>query len=264
MEEPSRFLAFAAAKFVPDQPVGDVAAPTADTGTGALIGTVRYMSPEQLRGGKVAVGWDLWALAVVAYEALAGAYPFAGTTAAEFSSAILAGQFAPVTSHVPGAPASWQGFFSHALSLDAPARPASAQEVWAEFEKAVWPGQRSGQCNWWYGIPDGRSRGQGNPTFFPWLWNQTKPDSGLVTRDCRFSIGDWRLAIADLSRTKFETRNSQSQTGVLLSNFDFRISSFHFTVSNFYFQSWASDFRLLTSSPFYIKIKYLYIIISAH
>ena len=110
---------------------------SADAGTGALIGTVRYMSPEQLRGGKVAVGWDLWALAVVAYEALAGAYPFAGTTAAEFSSAILAGQFVPVSAHVPGAPASWQGFFSHALSLDSNARPASAQGLLAEFEKAV-------------------------------------------------------------------------------------------------------------------------------
>ncbi len=135
--EVAKVLDFGVAKFLPAAPMGDVTAPTADTGTGALIGTVRYMSPEQLRGGKVNVGWDLWALTVVAYEALTGAYPFAGTTAAEFSSAILAGQFAPVSSHVPDAPASWQEFFTRALSLDATARPASAQELLAEIEKAV-------------------------------------------------------------------------------------------------------------------------------
>ena len=135
--EVAKVLDFGIAKFLHAAPMGDVTAPTADTGTGALIGTVRYMSPEQLRGGKVGTGWDLWALAVVAYEALTGAHPFAGTTAAEFSSAILAGQFAPVSAHVPDAPATWQEFFSRALSLDATARPASAQELLAEIEKAV-------------------------------------------------------------------------------------------------------------------------------
>jgi tRNA A-37 threonylcarbamoyl transferase component Bud32 len=135
--EVAKVLDFGIAKFLPAQPMGDMTAPTADTGTGALIGTVRYMSPEQLRGGKVAVGWDLWALAVVTYEALTGAYPFGGTTAAEFSSAILAGQFAPVSSHVPDAPASWQEFFTRALSLDAAARSTSAQALLAELEGAL-------------------------------------------------------------------------------------------------------------------------------
>jgi hypothetical protein len=135
--EVAKVLDFGIAKFLPAAPMGDVTAPTADTGTGALVGTVRYMSPEQLRGGKVAVGWDLWALAVVAYEALTGAHPFAGTTAAEFSSAILAGQFAPVSLHIPDVPANWQEFFTQALSLDAAARPASAQALLAELEQAL-------------------------------------------------------------------------------------------------------------------------------
>jgi tRNA A-37 threonylcarbamoyl transferase component Bud32 len=136
-EEVAKVLDFGIAKFLPAQPMDDATAPTADTGTGALIGTVRYMSPEQLRGGKVSTGWDLWALAVVAYEALAGAHPFAGTTAAEFSSAILAGAIAPISSHVSNASANWQGFFSRALSLAAAARPASAQELFTELEQGL-------------------------------------------------------------------------------------------------------------------------------
>jgi eukaryotic-like serine/threonine-protein kinase len=135
--EAAKVLDFGIAKFLAPAEAGASVMETADTGSGALIGTVRYMSPEQLRGGKVSTGWDLWALAVVAYEALAGAYPFSGTTAAEFSSAILAGAFAPVSSRIPDAPASWQEFFARALSLDAAARPASAQELFAQLEQAI-------------------------------------------------------------------------------------------------------------------------------
>ena len=135
--ETAKVLDFGIAKFLPPAALGDATLATADTRTGALIGTVRYMSPEQLRGGKVAMGWDLWALAVVAYEALAGAHPFAGTTAAEFSSAILAGQVASVWTHIPDAPAGWQEFFARALAPDATSRPPSAQELLAGLEQAL-------------------------------------------------------------------------------------------------------------------------------
>lgn len=55
----------------------------ADRGThatldGVLLGTPRYMAPEQLAGGEPAPAWDLWALSVLAYEMLTGAHPFAG------------------------------------------------------------------------------------------------------------------------------------------------------------------------------------------
>lgn len=43
---------------------------TNQTAAGVLVGTVGYMSPEQLLGERAAVSWDLWALAVVAYECL--------------------------------------------------------------------------------------------------------------------------------------------------------------------------------------------------
>ena len=52
---------------------------TAGTAPGAVLGTLRYMSPQQWRGEEAHSSWDLWALAVVAYEMLAGAYPFAAT-----------------------------------------------------------------------------------------------------------------------------------------------------------------------------------------
>jgi len=130
--EAAKVLDFGIAKFLPT-----ATQVTADTGTGALIGTLLYMSPEQLRGGAIDISWDLWALAVVAYEMLTGAQPFAGTTVAECHSAVLAGRFVPVNERVPEAPARWQEFFSQTWALERGQRPASARAFFTEFERAL-------------------------------------------------------------------------------------------------------------------------------
>lgn len=64
---------------------------TLDTDAGVVVGTVRYMAPEQLLGNSADPAWDLWALGVVAYEMLTGAQPFPASTVAECHAAVLAG-----------------------------------------------------------------------------------------------------------------------------------------------------------------------------
>jgi TolB-like protein/tRNA A-37 threonylcarbamoyl transferase component Bud32 len=59
------------------------------TQAGALVGTVPYMAPEQLRGQPADARSDVWALGVMLYEMVAGARPFQGQTSFELSSAIL-------------------------------------------------------------------------------------------------------------------------------------------------------------------------------
>jgi hypothetical protein len=107
------------------------------TGPGVLVGTLRYMSPEQLRGEEPAESWDLWALAVVAYEMLAGAHPFAGSTVLEAHNAILGGHMTPLGAHVPDAPPAWQGFFDQALSPRADLRSPSALQLFAAFNQSI-------------------------------------------------------------------------------------------------------------------------------
>ena len=77
---------------------------TIDTDRGQAIGTMRFMSPEQLRGDEVDPAWDLWALTVMVYEMPTGTDPFAGATTAECYRTILAGSFTPVSKHLPDAP----------------------------------------------------------------------------------------------------------------------------------------------------------------
>jgi serine/threonine-protein kinase len=102
-----------------------------DTGGGHLLGTLRYMSPEQLRGELPAAGWDIWALGIVAYEMLAGKYPFAGVTTAEWHVAVTTGRFTPV------ATPAWQTFFEHALAADQEKRPSTARTFFSDMEAAL-------------------------------------------------------------------------------------------------------------------------------
>lgn len=130
--ETPKVLDFGIAKFLPAATEA-----TADTGTGTLVGTLYYMGPEQLRGGAVEPAWDLWALAVMAYEMLTGARPFVGSTPAEWHSAVLAGRSIPVATPLPNAPPPWQDFFARALALDRAQRPDSARAFLSELEAAL-------------------------------------------------------------------------------------------------------------------------------
>ncbi len=59
------------------------------TQAGAIVGTLPYMAPEQLRGQPADARSDIWALGVVIYEMAAGERPFTGQTSFEVTSAIL-------------------------------------------------------------------------------------------------------------------------------------------------------------------------------
>jgi eukaryotic-like serine/threonine-protein kinase len=110
---------------------------TRDTVTGALVGTMKYMSPEQVHGRSISPRWDLWALAVMAYEALCGVAPFSGDDMSLLQSAIMGVNFPPVHEQLPDAPPRWQQFFESAFAPDEEKRPGTVAEFWQGLQQCL-------------------------------------------------------------------------------------------------------------------------------
>ena len=86
------------------------------TQTGTTLGTVAYMSPEQLRGQEVDQRSDIWSLGVVTYEMVAGQRPFKGEQLQAVSVGILQSQPAPLTGSRTGVPAELQRVVNRGLA----------------------------------------------------------------------------------------------------------------------------------------------------
>jgi len=89
-----------------------------ETAAGIIMGTVTYMSPEQLRGQKVDARADIFSLGVLLYEVIAGTSPFAGDTQVDRIAAILEREPAPLTEHRPDTPRGLEPIVSKALCKD--------------------------------------------------------------------------------------------------------------------------------------------------
>jgi serine/threonine-protein kinase len=100
---------------------------------GAMLGTPLYMAPEQLRGEDPDPSWDLWALALIAFEMVCGSHPFASATFAH-DAGIREAAADPRLLNLPN---GFQPFFARALALDRRARPASAAVLLADFERSL-------------------------------------------------------------------------------------------------------------------------------
>ena len=86
------------------------------TQTGTALGTVAYMSPEQLRGQEVDQRSDIWSLGVVTYEMVAGQRPFKGEQLQAVSVGILQSQPAPPTGSRTGVPLELERVVDRALA----------------------------------------------------------------------------------------------------------------------------------------------------
>ena len=112
------------------------------TSTGLLLGTVTYMSPEQLQGQRASVRSDVYALACVAYECLTGRPPFTGATDVQTAQGHLSEPVPDPRSESPDLPAAVVPVLLHGLAKDPEQRPASAEELAAHLAAAARSVQR--------------------------------------------------------------------------------------------------------------------------
>ena len=105
------------------------------TGSGVVIGTVGYMSPEQARGQAVDARSDIFNLGAVIYEMVAGEKPFAGETPSDSLAAILKVDPEPLSHLASETPAELERIVSKALRKDREERYQGVKDLLLDLKR---------------------------------------------------------------------------------------------------------------------------------
>ncbi|WP_128773290.1 serine/threonine-protein kinase [Actinomyces oricola] len=104
------------------------------TASGMVMGTAQYLAPEQAMGSMATPAGDLYALGIIAYEALTGRRPFTGTTQVDIAFAHVNQQVPPLPDAVPE---EVQELVMELLAKKPQARPHSARELARRLDRIV-------------------------------------------------------------------------------------------------------------------------------
>ena len=128
-----------------------------NTETGVVMGTARYMSPEQARGQKVDARSDIFSLGIVLYEMITGRVPFEGATASDVIAAILDKEPSPLARYAPEVPVELERIVAKAMRKDREERYQTIKDLHVDLKglkqeleagaKDADRGQRRRHCN---------------------------------------------------------------------------------------------------------------------
>jgi Tol biopolymer transport system component len=110
-------------------------APLELTSAGSVMGTVAYMSPEQVRGEPLDARTDLFSLGIVLYEMATGQQAFSGTTTGVVFDGILNRDPPPASEANPAAPPLLDQILSKALEKDKDVRYQTAKDLEADLKR---------------------------------------------------------------------------------------------------------------------------------
>src|SRR5205823_14687190 len=126
------------------------------THAGVLMGTPRYMSPEQMRGQRADARSDIWSLGAVIYEMVGGVPAFAGATPSDCIASILKTEAPPLSRVAPAAPPELQSVLHKALRKNRDERYQTIADMLADLRS----------------LKEKLERAASAPKFQPaWLWS---------------------------------------------------------------------------------------------
>jgi tetratricopeptide (TPR) repeat protein len=106
------------------------------TKSDSTVGTVHYMSPEQVKGDEIDRRTDIWSLGVVLYELLTGRLPFGGDYEASILYAIVNEDFKPASRFNDAVPAAVDRIIAKALKKNPRERYASTRAMREDLNEA--------------------------------------------------------------------------------------------------------------------------------
>jgi serine/threonine protein kinase len=107
------------------------------TRSGTVLGSAAYMAPEQLEGGEVGPAADVYALATVCFEALAGRKARTGRTPVEIAHSVASTPPPDVREHAPDLPPAAAQALTRGMARRPQERPGSAGELAAELASGL-------------------------------------------------------------------------------------------------------------------------------
>jgi len=142
----AKLLDFGLAKVAPPSPGSSSQVAAANTASGSvdeqhltspgtMLGTVAYMSPEQIRAKEVDARSDLFSFGAVLYEMATGRLPFEGASSGEIFGAILHKKSRPASQLNPQLPWQVEAIIDKALEKDSNLRYQSAAEMRADLQR---------------------------------------------------------------------------------------------------------------------------------
>jgi len=104
------------------------------TTAGSIVGTIQYMSPEQIEGKEADPRSDIFAFGAVLYEMVAGKRPFAGKSQISLASSILESDPQPISALKPNTPAAFEHVVTTCLQKNPEERYQAAYDIKIELQ----------------------------------------------------------------------------------------------------------------------------------
>ncbi|MHB1344360.1 MAG: protein kinase domain-containing protein [Thermoleophilia bacterium] len=185
------------------------------TREGSIVGSSRYMAPEQVQGRPVDQRTDLYSLGIVLYEMLTGAPPFQGSSIAEVGRQHIRTPPPPLSDVTPGIPAGMERVVMRLLEKLPENRFQSADELLGAlvgidlYTQPKTPGGSLG------GLRRGHkaSAGSAGGAWVPPPGTETAPPSDIpagLPADSGFDLPEGRTRRADIMRRRREKRRGPS------------------------------------------------------
>lgn len=124
-----KILDFGVARFT------DISEAARQTRTGVVVGTLAYMSPEQISGLTASESMDIWAVGVTTYELVSYRKPFSGESFPQLIDSILHEQPPPLRVLAPDCPPSLEKLVTSMLEKDPQLRLRSIDDFLPDLEK---------------------------------------------------------------------------------------------------------------------------------